>query len=210
MAANGSGEVQKLCSEPDRFLKPYSCVGKVIGIDESNVSFTHYDIGTLSIEGDHAKRPLLHEEYIEGQPDISPDGKYVAYVSMGLGESGIHVCSFPEISNLKRQISADSGSFPRWSPDGRELLYVIPGAVKTVSIETGSEFKAGKPGILFEKTFVYGDSAGPAWDISPDGKRFLMIKPPGPIDNPAAMNGPRRINIVLNWFEELKERIPVE
>jgi len=61
--------------------------------------------------------------------------------------------------------------------------------------------------MLFQKTYVPADAAGPAWDISPDGKRFLMIKQPVSTDAAAAAEGPRRINIVLNWFEELKQRV---
>jgi serine/threonine protein kinase/Tol biopolymer transport system component len=209
-AADGTGEVQKLGSAPDRYLKPYSCSrdGKNLAIEESNFSFTHYDIGTLSMEGDHARRLLLHEEYVEGQPNISPDGKYVAYVSMESGGMKIYVRPFPEVNNGKWQIPAGNGAFPVWSPDGRELFYVGNGAVMTVPVDTRSTFKAGKPRILFEKMFVYGDSAGSTWDISPDGKRFLMIKQPVPIDAAAAVTGPRRINIFLNWTEELKQRVP--
>ena len=209
-AADGTGDVQKLGSAPDRYLKPYSCSpdGKTLAIEESDFSFTNYDIGTLSMEGDHARRQLLHEEYVEGQPNISPDGKYVAYVSMESGRLEIYVRPFPEVSNGIWQIPADYGAFPLWSPDGRELFYLTPGAAMTVPVDTRSTFKAGTPRMLFEKTFVFGDSAGPSWDISSDGKRFLMIKQPVSM-NPAtaAVKGPRRINIVLNWLEELKQRV---
>jgi serine/threonine protein kinase len=211
-AANGTGDVQKLGSAPDRYLKPYSCSldGKTLAIEESNFSFTNYDIGAISMEGDHSRWSLLHEEYIEGQPNISPDGKYVAYVSMESGRLGIYVRPFPEVSNGKWQLPADVGAFPLWSPDGRELFSLKYGAVMAVRIDTSSTFKAEKPRILFQKMFVVGDSSGRTWDISPDGKRFLMIKQPVPTDAEAAVNGPRRMNIVINWLEELKRRVPVK
>jgi serine/threonine-protein kinase len=211
-AADGTGEVQKICSAPDLYLKPYSCSsdGKTLAIEESNFSFTHYDIGTLSMEGDHARKPLLHEEYIEGQPNISPDGKYIAYVSMESGQMEAYVRPFPEVNRGKWQISTDSGAFPRWLPDGRELYYSKAGAVMAVPVDIRSTFSAGKPKLLFQKNYVPVEAAGPAWDISPDAKRFLMIKQPVSTDTAAAAEEPRKINIVLNWFEELKQRVPIK
>jgi hypothetical protein len=79
-----------------------------------------------------------------------------------------------------------------------------------VPVETDQQFKYGTPTVLFKGTL--GKITGPAaasmagytyWDISPDGKRFLMLK-----DVPA--EAPRKINIVVNWFEELKEKVPLK
>ncbi len=77
-----------------------------------------------------------------------------------------------------------------------------------VSVETEPIFKPGKIRELFRGAYFaarVGQAILPMWDISPDGKRFLMTKSLGP---PAGSAGgrPRRINIVLNWFEELKQR----
>jgi hypothetical protein len=71
-----------------------------------------------------------------------------------------------------------------------------------VAIETEPTFKASMPEKLFQGT--YYSQYGHNWDISPDGNRFLMLKPP-------AAAAPRpKINVVLNWFEELKQRVPVK
>jgi Tol biopolymer transport system component len=211
-AADGTGKAQKLNSAADLNLRPYSCSsdGKTLAIEESNSSFTQYDITALSLEGDHTRRPLLHEEYIEGQPDISPDGKYIAYVSMESGGLEIYVRPFPDVSNGKWQLLTGGGTFPMWSPDGRELFYSRNGAFMAVPVDTKSTFNWGKPRMLFQKMYVPADAEGPAWDIGPDGKRFLMIKQPVPTDTAAAAAGPSRINIVLNWLEELKQRAPTK
>ena len=79
-----------------------------------------------------------------------------------------------------------------------------------VPVDTSSTFNFGKPEMLFQKTYVPIQAAGPAWDISPDGKRFLMIKQPVSTNAATSAEEPRRINIVVNWFEELKKRIPVD
>ena len=94
------------------------------------------------------------------------------------------------------------------SPDGRELFYLSPdNSVMAVAVETKPTFSLGIPKTLFRSMCV-GPTVGEGtpWDISPDGKRFLMMKEPG---SPASAGGaPLKINIVLNWFEELKQRVP--
>jgi hypothetical protein len=135
----------------------------------------------------------------------------MAYWSTETGQWGIFVRPFPEVNQGKWQVSTVPGESPRWSPDGREIFYISQtgDAVMAVSVETEPTFSAGKPRELFRGTFVAGYQASPPYDIHPDGKRFLMIKPPpGAISTVAT--GPRKITIVLNWFEELKERVPVD
>ena len=79
-----------------------------------------------------------------------------------------------------------------------------------VAVKADPTFSLETPRILFRGTYVSSgiDTRGPEevnpWDISPDGKRFLMMK------ESSAVGGPRKINIVLNWFEELRQRVPVK
>jgi serine/threonine protein kinase len=96
------------------------------------------------------------------------------------------------------------------SPDGKELFYRNGGAAMAVSIDTRATFSAGKPRMLFQGPYVTGYEDSPAWDISPDGKRFLMIKQPVATSAPSAAAGPRKINIVVNWTEELKQKVPAK
>jgi len=79
--------------------------------------------------------------------------------------------------------------------------------VMTLAVETKPAFSLGTPKILFKSTGVGPiPGEGTPWDIHPDGKRFLMIKDPRAAASPGA--GPRQINVVLNWIEELKARVP--
>ncbi len=80
----------------------------------------------------------------------------------------------------------------------------------TVAMKTKPTISFGTPKMLFRNTNLGIDTTagGTQWDIHPDGKRFLMIKPP--VTAQSAAGGPRKINIVLNWFEELKQRVPVK
>jgi eukaryotic-like serine/threonine-protein kinase len=171
------------------------------------------DIGTLSIEGDRSRKPLLSERYIEADPKISPDGRWMAYTSNESGQNEIYVRAFPEVNKDKWQVSTNGGHCPLWLPDGRQLFYRSGDATMTVKIETEPTFRPGKPEILFRGAYFSYHAIGiefTPWDISNDGKRFVMAKPYQPADGKSAQAGPRKINIVLNWFEELKQRVPVK
>ena len=163
------------------------------------------DIGSLSMEGDHKWRPLLQEKYIQICPKISPDGRWMAYVSWESGKSEVFVRPFPEVNKGKWQVSTSGGIDPLWSPDGRELFYRSDDSVMAVAVETGPTFKAEKPEALFRDIYISPASYEyeiDTWDISPDGNRFLMMKESG--------SEFQSINIVVNWFEELKQKVPVD
>lgn len=91
---------------------------------------------------------------------------------------------------------------PLWSPNGRELFFFSPpDKIMAVSVETEPTFNPGVPQLLFTGRFS-------DWDISPDGKKFLVVKDSGATSSGVA--GPREIVIVQNWIEELKQRVPVD
>ena len=160
------------------------------------------------MEGDHIRKPLLGEQVMN--PNLSRDGKYMAYLSPESGNVEIYVRPFPNVDKGKWQVSNSGGESPLWSPDGRELFYISRDSVMAVSVETEPIFKYGKPRVLFRGAYIAGYGESPPWDISPDGKRFLMIKPPAPAGAAPTAASPRKINIVLNWFEELKQWVPVK
>ena len=160
------------------------------------------------MEGDHATKSLLQEKYNQKDPQVSPNGRWMAYASNESGQYEVYVRPFPDVNTGRWLISTSGGNTPLWSPNGRELYYHIGDTAMAVPVETESTFKAGKPTVLFHGTpnirstgvdltdFTY-------WDISPDGKRFLMVKD-------ATTGTPRKINVVMNWFEELKEKVPTD
>ena len=173
-------------------------------------------IGALSMEGDHKYRPLLKEEYNQSQPQISPNGRWIAYASDESGQAQVNVRPFPEVDKGRWQVSTSGGDSPLWSRDGRELFYHSGNAVMAVAVKTEPTFSLETPRTLFKGTYYFPNAIGWAgpdlypWDISPDGKRFLMIKEAASTAKPAATEAPRKINIVVNWLEELKQRVPVK
>jgi hypothetical protein len=142
---------------------------------------------------------------------FSPDGRWVAYASQeGRSFSAVYVQPFPPTGATKYQISknAGDGHFPMWSPDGPELLFSggLGGALNAVRITTQPSFTVGEA-MPVPRSF---QSAGPEverpFDISRDGQHFL-----GLIDAAQTQSGApaaQQIQVVINWFEELKARVP--
>ncbi len=213
-AADGTGtaEIPDFENQPpnrDFYPCSWSKDGKILVLQETFLG-SGYDIGMLSVEGNRKWKPLLQEKHAEFQPKISPDGRWMAYTSDESGRNEIYVRPFPEIDKGKWNISTSGGDSPIWSPDGRELFFRNGDSIITALVETDPVFKPGKSETLFRGTYVglYGMDTYP-WDISRDGKRFLMMKEIGAAL--PAEGGPRpKINIVLNWFEELKQRVPTK
>jgi Tol biopolymer transport system component len=142
---------------------------------------------------------------------VSPDGRWMAYLSNESGQVEIYVRPFPDVNGGKWKVSTSGGTMHRWSPDGRELYYWTSDALMVVAVESEPTFNAGTPEVLLQRTPVWSfsmGSAGISWDNHPDGKRFLMIKPAEATEDDSTQGKPRKFNVVVNWFEELKERIP--
>jgi serine/threonine-protein kinase len=216
-AADGTGEVEKLSSSPDGAISPWSWSkdGKTLALAEMTLSPLHVGLGMMSVEGDRARKPLLQEKHFDSEPRISPDGRYMAYESNESGKFEVYVRPFPEVNKGRWQVSTSGGNTPLWSPDGRELFYYSGDAAMAVAVEIEPTFKPGQPRVLFRGKYIGSNTSGliesTFWDIHPDGKRFLMIKATGSSASTArAAEGPLKINIVVNWFEELKQRVPLK
>jgi serine/threonine protein kinase len=209
MASDGTGEAEKLASSPGLVAESLSKDGKTLVTRAGTYSSPHSDIGTLSMEGGHASKPLLQEKYEESNARISPDGKWIAYQSNESGRFEIYVRPFPDVNQHKWPVSTSGGDTPLWSPDGRELFYRNDDATIAVPVEIQPTFKPGKPTLLFRGEYQANRSQTFAltyWDISPDGKRFLMLKE-NMSDIRAAAH---KITVVVNGLEELKQKVPVK
>ncbi len=146
-------------------------------------------------------RTLLATLFDERSPMFSPDGHFLAYVSDESGRSEVYVRPYPE-GDQKWSVSTDGGQEPVWSPDGRELFYRKEYKMMAVPVELGSDFHAGRPSLLFEALYYTDTSGHPAYDISTDGQRFLMIQD--------SEDERTQINVVFNWFSELERLVPIE
>jgi serine/threonine protein kinase len=215
-AANGTGGIEKLGSASDREIFPWSWSsdGNTLVLWELSYNPVNNDIGILSKKEDPVLKSLLNEEYHEGDPQVSPDGRWLAYHSNESGKWQVYVLSFPEVDKGKWQVSINGGISPRWSPDGQKLYYRNDSSVLAVTVETEPTFSPRNEEALFEGDYFILSRSSPIervpWDVHPDGKRFLMIKPASTTEDGSELGYSSKINIVLNWFEELKQRVPVD
>jgi serine/threonine-protein kinase len=208
MKADGTGEVERLMTDDQvvASLSPYSWSpdAKMLvfhGIYPGRAP----DIGVLSME-DRAAELRFQTEFVEAYAAVSPDGRWLAYMSNRSGQFEVYVERFPELG-ARRTISTGGGSVPLWSPDGRELFYLEPSGTQlmAVPVTTGRDFNAGTPKVLFEGAF-YIRPGSSAYDITPDGKRFLIISQG--TASTTESSEPPNIIVVQNWLEELKRLVP--
>jgi serine/threonine-protein kinase len=134
------------------------------------------DIFAQRTAGDTSTIPILQSAFDEFTPALSPDGRWLAYMSNESGTFEVFVRPFPAAQSAKWQVSTASGSNPFWSPDGRELLYWTLGAqLVSVPVLPGTRFVAGQSRTLPIDGQRFVGEIG-AWDITPDGKRFIGIR----------------------------------
>ena len=200
--ADGSGGLERLTtSESVQIPGSWSPDGQVLAFSEVNAT-TGYDIWTLRLS-DRKVQPFLQTQFNEAAPQFSPDGHWLAYTSDESGRKEIYVQPYPGPGG-KWQISTEGGVEPLWNRNGRELFYRSDKKMMAVEIATKPGFSAGTPKMLFEGQYVSLPTIStPNYDVSPDGQRFLMLKP---VEQ--AQTAPTQINVVLNWFEELKQKVP--
>jgi serine/threonine-protein kinase len=150
--------------------------------------------------GDTTLVPLVTTPAVELSPAVSPDGRWLAYSSDESGTAEVYVRPFPDAATARWQVSSSGGTNPVWSRDSRELFYTSGhGEMASVPIKPGPTFNPGEPRPLFPVgPFTVNGNAG-VFDVSPDGKRFLMIRP-------VAGLGETELVVVQNWFQELKQR----
>jgi len=199
--ADGGGGLERLTTS-DYVDAPmsWSPGGKLLGFYEATPT-TGFDLWVLRLS-DRKAQPFLRTPSNESVPEFSPDGRWLAYVSNESGHNEIYVQSYPRPGG-KWQISTEGGREPVWNPNGRELFYRSGDKMMAVELRMQPGFSADKPKVLFEGQYLPTPGQSPNYDVSPDGQRFLMLKPSESMEA-----APTQINVVLNWFEDLKQKVP--
>ena len=199
-AADGTGQVERLTTS-ESFQAPEVWLADGQLLIATLTGRADSDMGLLDRE--NRVTDLVKTPFDEGYSALSPDGRWLAYLSNESGEYQIYVRPFPNVDDGKWQISRDGGvGGPVWGPDGRELFF--RGNLTTmrrVRVETEPTFVPGRPEVLFPNPYRGGGMgrARPI-DLSPDGTRFLMIR-----ETPPNLH----FVVVQNWHQELLERVPI-
>ncbi len=224
-AADGTGEVDVLVSDPERgfFPSSWSQDGRsLVFIDWDSTGPTGFNLGMVTLGGAQPWEFLRKTEYAESSPSVSPDGRLLAYQSNDSGRYEIYVTPFPNVDTVRIKVSTNGGLSPAWSPAGGELYYrqgtdcgrstpegpdsdndtgatsleMCRKAMMSVTVDTEPTLTSGLPEVLFEDP--YYSPTGRHYDVASDG-RFLMLK---------RTQAPTELIVVRNWIEELTERAP--
>ena len=164
-------------------------------------------IWMLSLDGDRTPKPLITAASNQHYTAFSPNGKWMAYTSNESGNTfEVFVQPFP-LTGAKYQITTAGGRTPVWSSDGRQLFYVdIPSnRIVGIDVRTDSGFSFGAPTAvpLDGGQFI---APGRNFDITPDGKQFVVVRAPSSPEQ--GKRTAQQIVVVVNWFDELKQRVP--
>jgi len=220
IASDGSGPIERLTtSNSDQWVNSITPDGTAVLFCERRPK-TGFDIlrlslvaaprgagsGTLSVDRLSEATSLVSTTSEEYAANISPSGRYFAYQSR---ESGgrfeIYVRPYPDAGLGLWQISTEGGMAPVWARTGRELFYLdSSNTLMVVPVQSsGMQFSHGRPAKVFD-TKYWGDFY--AYDVTADGRRFLMMKE----SNAGDRTRPPSMVVVLNWFEELRRRLPTQ
>ena len=164
----------------------------------------------LRLDRDRAVSPLLELPQGGGDSQLSPDERWMAYLTADSATPQVFVTPFPDVKASRTLVTPAGGSQPRWARDGRTLFYTgLDGRLMSVATDLKAPITIGPP-VQVLTTAYYGAitvlSRTGTYDVAPDGRRFLMLK------DADAANAPRgaQIVVVRNWKEELSRLVPVQ
>ena len=161
---------------------------------------TLWDIWTQPIDGAAPGRELLGTPANERYAVLSPDGRTLVFGSDESGRMELYAATYPGLAE-RIQISVSGGVEPVWAHSGRELFYRAGDALMAVKIGTDPRLSVGAPTVVFRAAFVVGNEFVQSYDVLPDDRGFVIIR---------ALGGSEKahINVVQNWSEELKAKVP--
>jgi Tol biopolymer transport system component/predicted Ser/Thr protein kinase len=200
--ADGSGGEQAVAATPQNEApSDWSRDGKYLLYAKENPE-TGFDLWYLEHNESGSAwepHPFVQELSNQGMANLSPDGRYAAYLSDESGEVEVLVQPFPE-GGRKVTVSNNGGRQLRWSRDGKELFYVEGEKLMAVGVSTEAEFTATPPKELFEHRGLRRLLWEPNYAVSLDGQRFLL---PEQMDTEVS---DVKIRVVQNWFAEFKDQ----
>jgi serine/threonine-protein kinase len=198
--ADGTGPVRTLLSSSFNFGQVLeSRDGRWLVLRRGGNEPGNGDIHTARA-GDSTLIPLVTTTATEGEPALSPDGRWLAYISDESGAFEVYVRPFPEVASARWQVSTTGGGEPVWANNGRELYY-RNGRNELVAAEVraGASFAVGEQKVLFSVTPYLDLGFMQSYNVSPDDRRFLMVREGAP-------SQVSELILTENWLQELKVR----
>ena len=201
---DGSGQAQVVTSVPGvSTLKTFSPDGTRLLASHDDGDILMITLGSPAVAA-----ALFSTRFVESGAAISPDGRWVAYTSNESGRNEVYVRPFPDVHAGRSQVSTEGGNEPRWSRDGRELLFVSGGGPTerifwVSAVNKGPVFSASRPTVLLKTD----NDTSVAYDVAADGRLLVHLAArTGDAATPAARG---QFVVVQNWFDELRARVPI-
>ena len=194
----GSGETEKLLESTDELIsKCWSRDGSTIFYEASTAVGS--DIWALPTTGDRKPKVFLNGSFNEYDPQISPDGHWLAYVSDESGHEEVYVQTYPDRSD-KWQISTHGGDDPYWGAGGHELYYLSADQhMMSVPVRTTPTFDPGTPATLFAASVMFPSQGRSHYAVTGDGKTFILF-------TPATARSLPTTTVIVNWMAEIAKR----
>ena len=206
--ADGTGAAEQLTASPN--LQDATAVTP----DGARLIFTETtpqtgpDVLQVTLMGTHTITPLVQTTATERNGIVSPDGRWLAYEASDSGQLEIYVRPYPDVTSGRWQVSSGGGTQPLWSRSGRDLFYVSPAnALMRVGVERNSSWVVTTPTMLLREGSLITLSGNPgrSYDVSPDGQRFLVLKPGNVLNVP-----PPQLVVVEHFDALLKRMVPAK
>jgi serine/threonine-protein kinase len=195
--ADGSGTAVRHTNGPHRIPTSVNSDGQVLVFRQAGEG---WDIGMVRLDKASEPQMLLASPFNEHSGVLSPDDRWMAYVSDESGRDEVYVTSFPDMGR-KDQVSTEGGTEPLWSRDSKELYYRNGDQMMAVSVQMKPDLVFGRPAVLLAGPYEMStDNISANYDVAVDG-RFLMMED-------ASGGASATVNVVLNWFEELRRLSP--
>jgi eukaryotic-like serine/threonine-protein kinase len=201
---DGSSKTVLILDSPEVYPTGITPDGRTLlvhGVGVNVEATTGSHIGAISLDGTPRLTVLVRENGNQRNGVVSPDGRWLAYQSDDSGRPEVYVRPYPRTDEGRWQVSVDGGAQPLWSQDGREVFYrAAAGQVIAARVLRSSEFRTDAPRIVVAGSYRGALSTARSYDVSPDARRFLLIKDLG-------RETPTALNMVLNWDVELRARL---
>jgi hypothetical protein len=190
IAADGGGEPMAVDLGPETAAPDdVTSEGKLL---YTSWASARSNVSLLELDAPQQRAEYIATRFNDRGPRLSPDGRWLAYTSDESGRTEVYVERFPGHGG-KWQVSPDGGSQPCWSRDGTELFYVHGDSeLMAVSVNGRETFEVGMPKRLFERQLALDGIVRNRYDVTPDGKRFLL-------NVPAEGGMQRTIGVILGW-----------
>ena len=195
-----AGDEEKvLDTTHDAYPTDWSSDGRFLVYSSGRVGATRADIWMLPLDGERRPQPLLRGPFNEGEGQVSPDGRALAFTSDESGRPEVYVGRLPNLTE-RWQVSTGGGRFPTWRRDGKELFYLAADRkLMAVGLAAGSASEGSVPSALFQTRVPQADFPGfhSMYVPAADGQRFLVLTEPETFHSPP-------LTVVVNWSASLK------